>query len=318
MNLVTTKDKINLTVHNQTYFAELKLDVRFEYYTYHETPPLNINGVLVLDNKDLAYMHELTRSRSNYGNVSLSPDIENLPRHEIDEKNKHKTEWIIDLYTPLNEKALSIIEKHREKNDGEVNFDFLFFITYFYRDSINDKNLKFGQKTEMLRSHRIAQSDWVKSFAKQLGIGNFILVEFPEYQLVEITDDFFKPLGIGLEGFMNTLDKMKSLLLKGEWRQVVAEGRKFIEYIYKPEEAVKESLKELFMESGKMIPKHFNDFYELVKNIHSITSASVHIKDIQKNYINPDYHREDAYFIYSMCVSLANSIMCKLERKQQK
>jgi|GEM_PF-3919423 len=319
MKLLSSADQVKLSVNPNSFSPEFKLTVVFEYHRNLESPPMNVSGVLKLDNKTLSRMHEFTNNTDECKTIHSPFSFgENSNDQNLIKRKKEETDSLYtELYIPLSEQALNAIEKHREKNQNEVIFSFDFIVTYFSKSNLlNNQYDEFNKRRAQISSHHIHQSDWVKNFAPQLGMGNFLLLEFPLINPVKITDDFFLPLQISQEGFMKTLTSMKSNLLKGEWHSVLMEGRKFIEYLYKPDEPVKECLVSLFQESGKLSDKSFNDFSQIIRNVHSLTSASVHSKDVQKTYIDPVFHREDAYFVYSLCISLANSILTKLDRKQ--
>ena len=107
---------------------------------------------------------------------------------------------------------------------------------------------------------------------------------------------------------------MEDRLRKGDWESVMTHSRRFFELLMVGNNSdLKQGFKELFLIRNKS-DLGFEKFFESIqvlfdyasKHIHHRQRGSLRLQDIP----TPQY--EDAYMIYSICISLLNLIIHKL------
>lgn len=240
------------------------------------------------------------------------------------------------LNVPLDAKAIDHIEKIRERNKGKnVVLNFVFGFNVFQIEH-NFKEKMKGMMAVKIRTgephleavpvlkmncmllnleHSISQSQWIQNFCEGLGIGKFLLLEMRIPQVNNLHTDW-KEL---IERACDRLEKIEVLIQKGEWYEAIEKSRKIAElFLHKEKKSVQESvnkekLRQLFVDAN-LTDKAFENFCNIIFHLFEYVSKFQHEKDHDGSYLlTPTPNREDAYFVYGLCVNLVNLISNKIK-----
>lgn len=291
----------NIQINNQAIKPELLIDINLKFYKNTHMPFL-IDGVLISeDHKDLATIKEY----SSFSNNSI-----NL--RSKDQSNNDKGTRNILLHSKLNEYIIDYIESTRQSNkDKDVIFTIKLKVKYFSttfdsKNSIYQFNLLTYDEKIIQKSYNIPQSEWVKNYAKGLGIGNYVLLEFNHNSITNLEEYFGSQENLRnkLIQAKSILADMKSNLVKGEWHLVMTYSRSFFE-LFKlgSNNSIEPELKQLYKNrNGSELG--FEDFYNAIFYMFQFISKFNHELDKSDNLqIKPTAQAEDAYFTYSTCLN---------------
>ena len=305
-------------------FVDPALQVRLtvEYY-YQLEMPLSISGKLIVGNKTIAVISETSLG-------SLNPEVIRLmdtsERIRILNNENRPSSISIDLTVFLSPKAIDHIEKVRSSYvDQKVDFSFEFKARHLEIPEGTDIKAVYSTHIQLrivpkeYKIHYgISQSDWTYRYAKGLGIGNFILLEFaiPEKQEVKADwEELYDRL------YERTQD-MELSIKKGEGKQVMFDARRFYENIkigdgIENHKSFAESLKELFLEDNHD-EVGYTHFLQGIYEFFEFSTKYIHDKTRKKELRKiPNYTKEDAYFIYTMSLGLLNLFAKKISLKNE-
>lgn len=295
----------------------LMIQVKIEYY-FGVQIPLTVSGQLSIGNKCIALLHEIT---DNLNNQELR--IEHIPNNPDRRFSTDKiTHYYTTLLAELSPTAIDWIEQCRESSSSKsvcLNCSFLvkqlynsgqLFKENYNYEIVSMKPEKCSDKQE------IEQSQWLREFAPNLGIGNFLLLELqrPDNKNIdEFWKEFYERLG-------QNLREMEDCLRSGDWLQTMVHARKFYESSKigdkKPAHALFRQELGKLMKQDQQSDEAMENFYNGIKEFFEFTSKYVHDKDRPGHFLPKVIARkEDAYFVYSLAFGLFNLIGRKLESK---
>jgi len=306
MNIKNTTIKIDTNALTPAFIVRVDL----EFGDIVEAP-ISISGKLLSsDRKVIAFLSEYhVNSDSSYG-------INILTREQKDKlyKEKNVKSYFAQLTANLIPKAIEYIEIQREKDlEKAVRFNLDLVVKYIdipaELSSLSADNLVRIQVNQLYDNVVIKQSDWVKNFSPQLGIGNFLLLE------LQIPDDkkvneFWKELYSKLTQNLNDIE---ICLREGDWQKAMFFTRKFYENSKigdnkKAHAKFKDEFSKL-MTKTQHSQQGIDDLYTAIWKLFEFTSKYVHDIDNEGN-LNPlpVSTKEDAYFAYVIALGLLNLI----------
>ncbi|MEM0195793.1 MAG: hypothetical protein QXJ24_05710 [Thermoplasmatales archaeon] len=166
----------------------------------------------------------------------------------------------------------------------------------------------------------IPSSDWTNDFQPKLGIGRFMVLEIPEIdfdsQKLKEKGEEFKTLIGRITSSKDVVQTMEKYLREGEWGQVVAESRKFLELFTK---GVKNSIKDLVQDSTGLPEESITKLTTAFDNLEDYANALHHSVTKDSNGQSPPTRvftggKEDAYLVFNLCVSILNLVSKKLAK----
>lgn len=261
----------------------------------------------------------------------LEPTIESYNRNEeysiplttkITSEKQRK--FRVDLLSTLHERQVNFIENKRlAAPDKNVNFSVELEIHYLVVDEARAETNKYNvlkKKIEFIsNSYSIEQSEWIRKYSSYLGLGKYLLVEFPVAENVEAVQGQHWQAVLGRA--YDLLAEMENRLREGNWEEVIGRGRRLIEVfkIDKKQEEAKAELNALFAQSN------FND-----QDTESLRNSIFYLFEFLSKFLHEKGksngaetlpiriplrpQKEDAYFIYSMAAGLTNMIAVKAKK----
>ncbi|MEM3191827.1 MAG: hypothetical protein QW292_07015 [Candidatus Parvarchaeota archaeon] len=166
----------------------------------------------------------------------------------------------------------------------------------------------------------IPSSDWTNDFQPKLGIGRFMILEIPEIdfdsQKLKEKGEEFKTLIGRITSSKDIVQTMEKYLREGEWGQVVAESRKFLELFTK---GVKSPIKDLVQDSTGLPEESINKLTAAFDNLKDYANALHHsvTRDSSGQSLPTKVFtggKEDAYLVFNLCVSILNLVSKKLAK----
>lgn len=147
---------------------------------------------------------------------------------------------------------------------------------------------------------------WNRYFAGPLGLGKFLVYEFTEPESMPVESELQKRYAKAL----SELIEMKKQLQLGEWKQAINASRPVVELFKNFDD-----FKQLLLDAGYSL----NAYAELKNSIQSFfnyISKVQHALAMNNRDINESVvvYKEDAYMVYSFCVSLLNLVSGKVMR----
>jgi hypothetical protein len=309
----------SISVCNSTLLPSLEVVIDINQYNYVESL-LSISGVLKsADNKIIAQLTELCPN-SSYSD-ELRRFSQQLYKRRVEESTKKNIRKII--YTSLQPNVIDYIEKLREKEKKKsVKFTVDVFVSSilasknYGNDIYTDDVLLFEIIHQSItKFFEINQSEWIHDFVEKLGIGKFILLEYPLP-----SNEIVSPLWLELQKrlFAN-LQEMESAINSGDWTKSMLCARKFFENIKigdskKGNLAFKEEFINL-MKQDNHGDEGVNELFSAIWKLFEFFSKYVHDKDRDGNLmLEPKARKEDAYFAYSVGIGLLNLLSKKIEQ----
>ena len=218
------------------------------------------------------------------------------------------------LHLELNRLDLEEIETQREHEQEKAVFLNLSF-KCLYKENKLQQNAVYYTSSEFSHWYRISQSDWIQYYATQLGIGEFILLELRIPEFLNTNSDWYEEVNRAI----NSLERMKSDIVRCDWNSVIEQSRKFFEIFYvrpgnnKPDVLQKkEKLKKLF-DSSNISDETFDYLLNGISNFFDFSSKYVHELDRKLNFnpvISP--RKENAYFIFTHCSNFLKMVIAKI------
>jgi hypothetical protein len=300
----------NITIDTQSLTPTFTIRVDLEF-GYKVEAPISISGRLLSnDGKVIAFLNEHQVNSDNSYGIAI------LTREQKDKlyREKNVNSYYAQLTASLTHKAIEHIEIQREKDhEKAVRFNLEFVVKYIdipaEPPNLAADNLLRLQVKRPYSNIVIKQSDWVKNFSPQLGIGNFLLLE------LQIPDDkkvtaFWKEL---YEKLTHNLKDIEICLRSGDWQKTMFFARKFYENAKigdnkKAHAKFKDEFSKL-MTKDQHSQQGIDDLHTAIWKLFEFTSKYVHDKDKEGN-LNPlpVSTKEDAYFAYAIALGLLNLI----------
>ncbi|MGZ6519384.1 MAG: hypothetical protein ACXVED_17475, partial [Bacteroidia bacterium] len=164
---------------------------------------------------------------------------------------------------------------------------------------------KFNKSFEV--EAKIDLMNWVNEFIPYLETGNILVLELIQPNK-EITGS--KKFIERYAKAQNALFEIEKHMKQAEWKAAIIASRPIVELFKKFDE-----FKTLLTESGYSEPA-YNNLKQIMAGFFDLLSKFHHGLAQNSPETNPDIHlhREDAYFVYSHCVSLLNLISQKTNR----
>lgn len=300
----------NITIDTQALTPTFTIRVDLEFGHKVEAP-VSISGRLLSnDGKVIAFLNEhQVNSDTNYG-ISI------LTREQKDKLYREKSvnSYYAQLTANLTNKAIEHIEIQREKDhEKSVRFNLEFVVKYIdipaEPQNLVADNLVRLQVKRPYSSIAIKQSDWVKNFSPQLGIGNFLLLELQIPDDKKVTE-FWKELYAKLT---HNLKDIETCLRFGDWQKAMFFARKFYENAKigdnkKAHAKFKDEFSKL-MTKDQHSQEGIDNLHTAIWKLFEFISKYVHDKDKEGN-LNPlpVSTKEDAYFAYAIALGLLNLI----------
>lgn len=214
----------------------------------------------------------------------------------------------LEFYSILNKNAIDHIEDCRLKNQGkDAILNMELEIKYLAKGNINSGSIFKVYNYE--RSHKIEQSLWVKEFAPNLGIGDFLILEL---KLPQYIHNKYQKLASEL---IDAAKELKDEITEGNFKQVLKDTFQVFELILPSKNSEAESLFEELFEVEKWDEDYKTKWLNMLNNIHSLYSKPKHKTNKEKKY-NPnlEFKKEDAYYAYAICIGVINLLFKKMER----
>ncbi len=300
----------NILIDNQAILPTLTIGVDLEF-RHNIEAPVSISGRLITaDGKTISFLNEYqVNFDKNFG-------FRILARMEKDKINQEKkaNNYYAKMTAMLSPKAIEHIELQREiNNEKSVMFSMDFVIKFIdipaESQNLTDDSLMQLRIKREYGSYEIKQSDWIKNFSPQLGIGNFLLLE------LQIPDNHkVKPDWVELYNrLVLRLNEMKNAIRQGDWQKTMDRSRQFFDALKIGDgkdghKKFEEELRKLFIKD-----QHSNEgiqnFLDGIHKFFDYNSKFVHDTD-RKGNLNPIplANKEDAYFIYILGIGLLNII----------
>lgn len=240
--------------------------------------------------------------------------------------SKYRSSFYITLTASLTPRAIQHIEEVREQT-GEKLVSFGFgivsrIITLPYKPASaggpqTDQTLvKIESKAISLDQYKISQSDWINSYAKLLGIGNYLLLELnipSKHEVEEPWSDLYDRLRL-------RLSEIEIANREGDWQKAMIASRQFYENLdfkekrLKKDKEFRDAFQELFVKDKHSL-EGFQNFMTGINSFFNFTSKYFHDKDNKDGSFNPvpNPTKEDAYFVYALALGLLNIIGRKLK-----
>ncbi len=258
---------------------------------------------------------------------SIIPAFQNNPRSLKPRRyqNAYLDGYNVTLSGILSEKVLDFLENERNKHtkkdlDLFVRVEVQYF-TATHRaieseEHLNTPSIVFGDKNTLFEVNNmhfnfpvtIHASTWVHDFLPVFGLGKFLIFEVPQPELNSQNAELHERLDAALEA----IQKMEESKSKGEWHDVVRNSREVFELVRD-----KSKVTEL-LENASFTEEAIQEFNDMLK--HSFDYASKFIHRVPKDKTKPvvpiiPVEKEDALFVYSLCVNIVNVLASKINRQ---
>lgn len=305
----------NVQINTRSIKPGLIIEIRMKYTESFEMP-ISVNGLLqTSDGKEIALLSEYPRN--------LSGKKFNLRTLEQN-TNRHDGFSSFELYCTLDEHSIEHIETIRHKDpQKDVKLGLMLEIKHMatglnLKNTIQQFNFLHIASQEEYKEVLISYSEWINRFSGPLGIGNFTLLEINEdviqsiYDKFNPNDDKFDKLREKILKSIDVLKNMNTQLKKGEWDLVIRCSREFFELNKLGKNNTLEAdLRQLYkVRNGSEVG--FQDFYEALFSMFKYISKFIHELDETGNpHVKPIARSEDAYFVYSTCVSALRLVVGK-------
>ena len=286
------------------------IEIEFEFNRFREIP---INFIGKISTSDGFKISSLSREIDKmnyqfYNDMSLS--LETL------EYENDSSVFIHTFSTELTSKAIDNIEKLRLANDSKSVIIILDLECTYLTTGSNQNNKRVLQAKlgKMQEKFTIEQSKWVQDYCEPLGIGKYLLIEFP----FETLDTEYKKETILSEKLVRAkrhIKEMDELLKAGKWEKVIEESRKIWELLrLMDKELNSRSEIEKIFESNNYSSEGLDNLLKSLQEMHDYASKFLHEKDKKAN-LKPKVYakREDAQFIYMWVIGLVNMLNEKLK-----
>lgn len=305
----------NVSVQTQTLSPSLGISVKVTYNSNFEAP-LTISGKLKVGEKYIALVHEYHFSN----NEKIELKILNNTQKPL-YKNNEPSSYYVNLLANLTPEAIDYMEKVREKKtDKSIQLNFEFFIKALNSSShVNSHDNSLSVQISISNHNLykdIEQSDWVRNFSPQLGIGNFLLLELRMPEKKSVHGEWANLY----ERLCQRLTEIEDAIKNGDWQKALDRSRQFYENLkigdgkdgHKRFEA---ELKKLFIKDQHS-EEGFKNFLDAIWQLFEYNSKFIHDKD-KKGELKPMplTTKEDAYFAYTLGVALLNVIGKKLNNQ---
>ncbi|MBI1225475.1 MAG: hypothetical protein GC192_09595 [Bacteroidetes bacterium] len=262
----------------------------------------------------------------------MNSNIPAIPHHDAFLNTKINQSGVVSSFNVsltgvLSNKVLNYLEVERNKNiKGDLNFVLKIEVQYLNANfdsitlpnvssgkliSIHDRGALFEIKYQEVKlGVTIHNSTWIHDFLPVFGLGTYLVFDIPNPVIVHSKDK----LAERLEAAFEAVEKMEEARVKGEWYDVIRHSRQIWELV-RDENKITELL-----ENSAFTEDAIKEFNEMVK--HSFEYASKFIHRIPRK--NPDnvmpimnVEKEDALFVYSICVNALNVLATKINRQNQ-
>lgn len=291
-----------------------------EYYRELEVP-IQISGVVKTeDSKIIAICQETEiQPQTDFFLVSHKKEIADKIYSNA---SQYKNLCRAQLTTILSQEAIEHIELKRQSDpEKSVHLHINFVVKYLVSQPgevhpLNESVPLFRLTTNIYNCpFKINQDDWINKFARQLQVGDFILIKL-ELNTGVVVGEEWKVLH---ERLTARLKEMHECRIKANWKGVIEESRKFYEILKFSEKKPGSklyinTLKELF-KNDQHSEESFAEFQTGVFHLFQSISKYIHEKDLGdhlKSEIIPT--KEDAEMIYLNAVGLYNLFVQKISK----
>ncbi len=280
-----------------------------------DVPILTTGFIKSQDGKIIGEMREIHRNSATNTEPFLA--VTSSQTDDVDYRHQYSPKLI---FSP-NKQIINHIEDLRNRDkDKSVVFYFDFFTKYISaRNSFNYKNLDsiFDLNTKYSTGEIIInQSDWLKNYSSQLGIGEFLVAEIKFPEKINLNSDFSNVYN----SLYEELKKMNNAILNGDWDKVVLLARRFIELIPRNKTVDKNSkIDNDFLarmrnlgHNEEGIKNFSNSLFEM---FHFLSKYS-HSSDHKGNFKPvPQANKYEAQFVYCLAIGLFNIVskLCDYE-----
>lgn len=305
---------IKIKIDEQVLSPALTISFDLEFGRKVEVP-ISITGNLVAQNgKVIAFLNEHQIYNDNSLGIGILTHEQKVANSKLNEIHYYSTQLTACL-SPI---AIDFIEELREKDrEKAVRFSLQIIVKYLLIPAEPHNFLESDfLRLQIMRfnpSYNINQSDWVRHFSPQLGIGNFLLLE------LQIPDDknvseFWKEL---YGKMAHNLKDVEVCLRSGDWQKAMFIARKFYENAKigdnkRGHAKFKEEFNKL-MAKDQHSQQGIDDLHTAIWKLFDFLSKYAH--DLDKEGNNYDIvaiaSKEDAYFAYAIALGLLNLIGSK-------
>ena len=287
-------DRIIAKPNERSLYPSILFDVIIEYEDYEI--PISATGHLIL--------------------LDIDKIISTLNEYSSRSPSNSKIEFTFESL--IDNVAFDYIQNYRDKRQlKDINFRIELNIKVF--NSVSDiKELKGSgveqfKNVEAFYDVNISGNDWLMKYSPKLGGGKFMIVELPlpEFESIEqFWDDYIKE---GIE----ILNNLKAKIDKSEWTEVIVKSREFFEiFRFKKngDEIIK--FKELLC-MNNLTENDVDGFLKALDNLFQYASKFIHVKEKGTDEIRLKAiaYKEDAYFVYSLSLSIMNIILSRLRKR---
>lgn len=307
----------SITVEQNSILPSLLVSIEVSHY-YNMEALISISGSL-RSGSGVTIAHLSEQQFQGERNIDLKLFDENQTNEIFSGANKYRSSFYVTLTAVLTPKAIQHIEEVREKT-GEKSVLLgcrlvSRIVTLPYKPKsaggpqTNDTLIAIKTKEISLDQYKISQSDWINSYAKPLGIGNYLLLELnipSKHEVDEAWTELYHRLRL-------RLSEIETANREGDWQKAMMASRQFYEGLHfkknnKKDQEFREALKELFLKDNHSTSS-FDTFLLGVDNFFDFTSKYFHDKD-KAGAFNPvpNPTKEDAYLVYALALSLLNII----------
>ncbi len=290
----------------------LLINLEFEFDRYYELP-IGFSGRLkTQDGTRLSYIQSEKDQNFQYTLRDNGLTIDQS-------KTKHdRSKFTKQLSTELTNNAIDRIELIRIADPKkEISLTVEIDVTTLKIE--NNQSQITQLKAEITQTqiiYTIPQSKWIQDFAPHLGIGNYLLIEFP-INPTDIEINKLNSWGDKLGRARKRLEEMQNYLALGEWEKVIEASRKVWEiFKLKEKEVVLKSELKSLLYLNNYSEEGLDNLLTSIWNMHEYASKFVHEKD-KEGSLKPELYakKEDAYFIYMWAIGLVNMLSEKLKNE---
>lgn len=317
----------SLSFNSNSLQPELVFDLYTEIPEYELYLPLS--GVLLSgDGKAVTKLYESKRENKEslfravdnekYGSYYRNPNLLN-----------------IQLSGTLDRTAIQYIEDVRARNSMKnvvlrckilvnhlISTDEMLRLLSYGSSGYQDLPLFKSKTEEIFVEFEITQSDWIQKFSTPLGIGSYFLVELTKPKL-ELIKEKLKAVGDSsaeqeifriYERLQEAVLKMEKNLQMAEWDLVIRFAREFFEILKFDgnTNSTKVFLEKIYtVRNGTNVG--FDELFSSIKSLFTFTSKFIHEIDRAGSLqVKPKAFSEDAYLIYTFCISILNFMANKI------
>lgn len=276
--------------------------------------PLNVSGELLVGGKILSPI-TIRHDRPRNG-VGLKHITEEVRRKNFRE-NIHDY-YPVDLLVPLSKKQIDFLCKTREANEAkslELTYRLSVKAMNIETSSFNQGELFLFKVEECIERKTITRENWIKYFTEKLDIGSFYLIELRKPTISHYNDKWVQLS----KSIQENISQMEKSLHEADWQRCIELSRLFFENIKigdfrSGSQSYKRELSQKLFDLGHD-EVGIKNLFDGINNLFQFVSKFLHEKDQEGNpKPRPIAQKEDAYFIYSLSINLANVIFSKLNR----